>query len=66
MAENNDYRDALVLGLRRAGLHWLRASYEVVAGVGALLNEIASARKDDSETSDDEPGDDGPVRIELD
>jgi len=66
MAENNDYKDALVLGLRRAGLHWLRASYEVVAGVGALLNEIAAARKEDSKASDDEPADEGPIRIELD
>ncbi|MDJ0952694.1 MAG: hypothetical protein QNJ81_03340 [Acidimicrobiia bacterium] len=66
MAENNDYRDAIRMGLRRAGLHWLRAGYEVVAGVGALLSEITQARDHDSESGDEEPEDQGPVRIELD
>jgi len=65
MDDNNDYRDAFRLGLRRAGLHWVRASYEVIAGVGAFLDEVAKARHDDDE-EDDQPGDDGPVRIELD
>ncbi len=64
MDENNDYRNALRVGLRRAGMHWLRASYEVVAGVGALLNEVAGARS--SESEEDKPEDDGPIRIELD
>lgn len=66
MDENSDYRDALRLGLRRAGMHWLRASYEVVAGVGALLNEITHVRKTEAEPGDDEPEDKGPIRIELD
>ena len=65
MDENSDYRDAFRLGLRRAGLHWIRASYEMIAGVGAFLDEVAKARRD--EVGDDgEFGDDGPVRIELD
>jgi hypothetical protein len=67
MDDNNDYRDAFRLGLRRAGLHWVRASYEVIAGVGAFLDEVAKARhEDDGNSEDDRRGDDGPVRIELD
>ena len=71
MSEQKDYGDAFRLGLRRAGLHWVRASYEVIAGIGAFLDEVASARHDDGfaddSEDDDRPGeDDGPVRIELD
>lgn len=70
MSEQKDYGDAFRLGLRRAGLHWVRASYEVIAGIGAFLDEVASARHDSAESAfkdDDPPGqDDGPVRIELD
>ena len=65
MDENNEYRDAFRLGLRRAGLHWVRASYELIAGVGAFLDEVAKARHDDA-VADDGDSDDGPVRIELD
>lgn len=65
MEEENEYRDALRMGFRRAGIHWLRASYEVVAGVGAFLDEVARARRDDRSDDDDE-GDEGLVRIELD
>ena len=54
------------MGLRRAGMHWLRAGYEVVAGWGALLNEVAAARSDETQDDDEERGDDGPVRIEID
>lgn len=66
MNEDSDYRDAIRLGLRRAGMHWLRAGYEVVAGVGALLTEITQARQDEAAPDDDDPGDEGRVRIELD
>ena len=65
MDDHNEYRDALRLGLRRAGLHWVRASYEVIAGVGAFLDEVAKARRDDGD-DDDDSGEVGPVRIELD
>lgn len=55
------------MGLRRAGLHWVRASYEVVAGVGAFLDEVARVRREETVDDDDERGDnDGPIRIELD
>ncbi len=67
MDENSEYRDAFRMGLRRAGLHWVRASYEVIAGVGAFLDEVARARRDEDGDDDDEQGDDdGPIRIELD
>lgn len=67
MDEDSDYRDAFRMGLRRAGLHWVRASYEVVAGVGAFLDEVARVRREETVDDDDERGDnDGPIRIELD
>jgi hypothetical protein len=66
MGDDTDYGDALRHGLRRAAIHWLRASYEVVAGVGALLDEVAQARRNEPESSEDDEQDDGPVRIELD
>lgn len=37
----------------------------MIAGVGAFLDEVAKARRDEV-GDDDELGDDGPVRIELD
>lgn len=66
MDDESQYRAAVKQGLRRAGLHWVRASYEVVAGIGALLDEIASARKSDAASEPDDPADEGPVRIEID
>ena len=66
MSEHTDYGEAFRLGLRRAGLHWIRASYEVVAGVGAFLDELASVRRDEHGDDDEPEQDEGPVRIELD
>ena len=67
MDEDNDYRAAIRLGLRRAGLHWIRAGYEVVAGLGAFLDEIAQTRKGEDPATDGDDGDPGgPVRIEID
>lgn len=67
MSEQKDYGDAFRLGLRRAGLHWVRASYEVIAGVGAFLDEVASVRRDEADAEDDLPDEEeGPVRIDLD
>ncbi len=43
---NDDERtDAFKLGLQRAGLHWLRAGYEIVAGVGAFLDEVVRVKR---------------------
>lgn len=47
-----DLNEALKHGLKRAGLHWARAGYEVLAGLGALLDELAEAgREDDGDES---------------
>lgn len=66
MNERQDLRAAVTTGLRRAALHWVRAGYEVVAGVGALLNEVAESRRVEAAGEDTGDTDDGPVRIELD
>ncbi|MDJ0664511.1 MAG: hypothetical protein QNJ75_08110 [Acidimicrobiia bacterium] len=67
MDDENQYRTAIRLGLRRAGLHWIRAGYEMVAGLGAFLDEIVQARNDeDPVTDEDTAGQEGPVRIEID
>ena len=65
MDDDRDYRDAVRMGLRRAGLHWLRAGYEIVAGLSALLDEVAGARKSQSDSAGRDPQTEGPVRIEL-
>jgi hypothetical protein len=65
--QDGDYRDAFRTGLRRAALHWVRASYEVIAGVGAILDEVAQVRRDTEDEQDHtQDDDDGPIRIELD
>lgn len=51
-------------GLTRAAMHWARAAYEVVAGVGALVEEVVTiVRDDDDATHDDD--DAGPTKIEV-
>ena len=64
MDDDKDYGDAFRQGFRRAMLHWIRASYEVIAGVGALLDEVASVRRSAAEDGD-EPDETGPVKIDL-
>ena len=49
-------------GLRRAGVHMAKATYEVVGGVAAFVDEIASAIR---ETPDDEDGMTGPTKITI-
>lgn len=58
----NDLNEAVRAGLRRAGLHWMRAGYELLAGIGAFLDELASAGRSDSSGADEA----GPTKIELD
>jgi hypothetical protein len=53
--------DAAKRGLQRAGVHMVKAALEVVAGLSAFLEEVNANRGDD-----DEDGDDGPERIDLD
>lgn len=49
-------------GLRRAGVHMAKATYEVVGGVAAFVDEIASAIR---EAPDDEDGMTGPTKITI-
>ena len=56
---SDDFNEALKHGFRRAGMHWMRAGYELLAGVGALLEEL---NPKPSEEPDD---DDGAERIDL-
>ncbi len=53
-ADDRDLRDAAVAGARRAGYHLMRAGWEVLAGVGAFLEEVRKAVRDEDE--DDRPG----------
>jgi hypothetical protein len=49
-------------GLKRAGLHFAKAAYEVVGGVAAFVDEVVSV------VIDNEPGDDdpsGPTKITV-
>ena len=63
MRERSEQAEALRMGLRRAGMHWIRAGYEVLAGVGALLDEVNRARH---EAEAGERGETrGPERIEI-
>ena len=59
--DTGELGDAVRVGLRRAGLHMIKAGYEVVAGVGALLDELVKARR--GEEPADKP--EGPTRIEI-
>lgn len=63
MRERSEQAEALRLGLRRAGLHWIRAGYEVVAGVGALLDEVNRARREAEAADGNETR--RPERIEI-
>jgi hypothetical protein len=49
-------------GLRRAGVHMAKATYEVAGGVAAFVDEIVSAVR---EPADDEDGTSGPTRITI-
>ena len=59
--DRTDLGDAARRGLQRAGVHLVKAAIEVVAGLGAFIDELQSARSDES-------GDEaeGPQRIDLD
>jgi hypothetical protein len=65
MARGSKWRKAVRAGTGRAGLHFIRAGYEVVSGIGAVLEELnAVARKRPSGEAEEGP-EKGPVRIEL-
>ena len=51
-------------GLRRAGIHFAKAAYEVVGGVAAFVDEVVSAVTE--ETPDDDDDDmSGPTKIDV-
>ncbi|HEX5630481.1 MAG TPA: hypothetical protein VFY15_02350 [Acidimicrobiia bacterium] len=61
--DQHDLGDAARRGLQRAGIHLMKAAIEVVAGIGAFLEELNAA---DGGSDDDEPGSDaGPQRIPV-
>ncbi len=49
-------------GLRRAGVHMAKATYEVVGGIAAFVDEIVSAVR---EEPDDDDGTSGPTKITI-
>lgn len=55
----HELSEAARRGLQRAGVHLMKAAIEVVAGLGAFLEEINAVSSER-----DEP-DEGPQRIEL-
>lgn len=60
-ADDRDLREAAEVGLRKAGIHFVKAGYEVLAGFAAFLGEINAARNP-GEAGDDRKG---PVRIPV-
>jgi hypothetical protein len=50
-------------GLRRAGIHFAKAAYEVVGGVAAFVDEVVSVVTEDG--SDEDGDTSGPTRIEV-
>lgn len=57
----HELSDAARRGLQRAGVHLMKAAIEVVAGLGAFLEEINAAGPD----RDDEDDERGPQHIEV-
>jgi hypothetical protein len=49
-------------GLRRAGVHMAKATYEVVGGIAAFVDEIVSAVREESDGDDDTSG---PTKITI-
>ena len=49
-------------GLRRAGVHMAKATYEVVGGIAAFVDEIVSAVREDP---DDDETTGGPTKITI-
>jgi len=49
-------------GLKRAGLHFAKAAYEVVGGVAAFVDEVVSVVTD-NDPDDDDPS--GPTKITV-
>ena len=50
-------------GLKRAGLHFAKAAYEVVGGVAAFVDEVVSVVTDNDADDDDDTS--GPTKITV-
>lgn len=48
----HELSDAARRGLQRAGIHLMKAAIEVVAGIGAFLEEINTASPDDDDSGE--------------
>ena len=57
-----DFSAAAKAGARRAGIHMVKAGYEVLAGVSAFLEELRKAAGDEVDADES----DRPQRIPLD
>ncbi len=53
--DDRDLADAARAGARRAGYHLLRAGWEVLAGVGAFVEELRKVGGDDERDAGDRP-----------
>jgi hypothetical protein len=58
-ADEANAGDVVRAAFQRAGVHWLRAGYELLAGVSAFLEELGTRGRDGEAAG-------GPTRIELD
>lgn len=55
--------DPLRSGLEKAAMHFSKAAFEVVSGVADLVNGITSTVR--PSTGEDDSGEDGPQKIEI-
>jgi hypothetical protein len=55
--------DPLVAGLQKAAMHFSKAAFEVVSGVGDLVTGVT--RKVRPGSDGDDPAPDGPQKIEI-
>jgi hypothetical protein len=63
MGEPKDLEDAFRKGLQRAVVHLGRAGRELVAGVGAFVDEVVRVKRDTPQADDEEPQ--PPSRIDV-
>ena len=57
----HELSDAARRGLQRAGVHLMKAAIEVVAGIGAFLEEINTTSPDDADPGENS----GPQHIPV-
>ncbi len=57
------YTEALILGLKRARVHLVRAGIELVSGLGVVIEELKRVRDEEDDATHGKSR--GPTRIEL-